>query len=104
VSAGRFVVDATISGAGVTVYGAAGTVLGTGAAVARAGAIPLSDESLHLPRQFYNALHELGVVGWLANARERRPGDGLGYTVRVAGRGVKLNIRLGGEGGLNVPG
>jgi hypothetical protein len=75
----------------------------SGAAVARAGAIPLSDESLHPPGQFLNSLHELGVVGRLANAREGRPGDGLGYTVREAGRSVELNIRLGGEGGLNVP-
>jgi hypothetical protein len=42
VSGGRFVVDAMISGAGLTVSGAAGTVSGTGAAVATAEAIPLS--------------------------------------------------------------
>jgi hypothetical protein len=35
----------------------------------------------------------------LANARERRPNDGLDYTVRSG----KLKIKLGGEGGLNVP-
>jgi hypothetical protein len=46
--------------------------------------------SLQPAGQFLNGLHELGVAGWLVNARERRPGDGLGYTVR----GMKLNIRL----------
>jgi hypothetical protein len=105
VSFGKFVVvatisgdGATVSGAGVTVSMAAGTVPGTGAAVAGAGAVPLCAMSLHPPRQFFIALHELGVVRWLASARERRQRDGLGYTVRTAGRGVKLNI------GLNVPG
>jgi hypothetical protein len=40
---------------GATASVAAGKVPGT-------GAVPLSAESLHPPRQFFNALHELGVV------------------------------------------
>jgi hypothetical protein len=48
-------------------------------------------------------LRELSF-GLCANARERRPVDGLGFSVGTAGRGVKLDIGLGVEGDLNVPG
>jgi hypothetical protein len=60
-------------------------------------------ESLH-PAGHCNALRELGVVGWLADAHERRPRDGLSYTVSTARSSVKFDIRLGREGGLNVQG
>jgi hypothetical protein len=108
---GRSVVGVAASGAWravseaiVTVSGAGGTVPGTEATVAGAGAVPLSVKSLHPPRQFFSALHELGAVRWLANARERRPGDGLGDTVRIVGRSVELNLRMASESGLDVVG
>jgi hypothetical protein len=84
-------------GEGAAAPGAGSTVSGTGATV------PLSAEGLHPAGQSLRLLRELGV-GWCVNARERRPGDGLGYSVGTAGRGVKLDIRLGGESDLNVPG
>jgi hypothetical protein len=88
---------ATIAGTGATVPGAVVTISGTGATV------PFSAEGLHPAGQVLYLLHECGV-GWCANARELRPGDGLGYAVGTACCGVKLDIVLGGEGDLYVPG
>jgi hypothetical protein len=96
VPVGQSVVRAAVPGTVVTVSGAGGTVPGS-------GAVPFSAESLHPAGQFFNVLNELGVVGWFANARERRPGDGLGYTVRAAARSVELNVSLGGKDGLYFP-
>jgi hypothetical protein len=101
---GRSVVGASVPRAEGAVTGAMGTVPKTGATVRGAGVVPLSCESLHPAGQLCNALCELGIVGWLADARESRPGDGLSYSVSTAGRSVKFNIRLGGEGGLHVRG
>jgi hypothetical protein len=104
VSSERFVIGATIFGAGVSVSGASVTVRGTGATVPGAGAVPLSVESLHPAGQFFSALHELGVVHWVANASERRPGDGPGDTVRIVGCSVQRNFGMAYESGLDVVG
>jgi hypothetical protein len=96
-SRGRSVVGAAVPGAVVTVSGAGGTVPGT-------GAVPLGAEGLHPPRQLINACHQLGVVSWVANASERRPGDGLRDTVCIVGRSVQRNFGMAYESGLDVVG
>jgi hypothetical protein len=49
--------------------------------------VPLSAKSLHLAREFLDALQERGVVGRSANTRELQLGDGVHDGVCTAGRG-----------------
>lgn len=59
--------------------------------------MPLSAERLHSARDFLGALQERGVVGRLANTRDRRRGEGFGDGVCTAGRGNQLNLMLTSE-------
>jgi hypothetical protein len=90
VEAGGLIVEAAISWGGRTISLVVATVPGARAAVPGAGAtvVPLSAKSLHLARDFLDALQERGVVGRSANIRELRRGDGVHDGACTAGRGV----------------
>jgi hypothetical protein len=81
-------------------------VPGTGARIPGAAvrAVPLGTECCHLAGEVLDPLQKCGAVRVWDNARECRPGCGLGDTVRTVDQGVQATLGTDGEDGLCVEG
>jgi hypothetical protein len=64
--------------------------------------VPLGGEICQLAREIVDVFQNLCIVRYLANALERRRGDGLGNAICAEGRSVEPDVRHTDEIGLNV--
>jgi hypothetical protein len=66
------------------------------------GTVPLGGEIRQLEREVVEAFQNLCTVRYLANARERRRGDGLGDAIFAEGSSVEPDLGHTSKNGLYI--